>query len=70
MAAFRGYGLPLAMQIAKSEFWGLMRAGWKLWPVVCAVNYIFVRSVQGRALVGNLAGVGWNVYLSLVASGR
>jgi protein Mpv17 len=55
------------MAKARQEFWPLMIAGWRLWPLVSIVNFTLVRSVQGRALVGNLAGLGWGVYLSLVA---
>lgn len=55
--------------IARQDFWGLMKAGWKLWPAVSMLNFTVVRSVTARQLVGNLAGMGWNVYLSLVAGG-
>ena len=46
-----------------------MKAGWKLWPAVSMLNFTVVRSVTARQLVGNLAGMGWSVYLSLVAGG-
>jgi protein Mpv17 len=65
MAAFRGEDWPSAVRIAKADFWPLMNAGWKLWPIVSMFNFMFVKSVQMRSLMGNLAGVGWNVYLSL-----
>ncbi|KAI1876102.1 uncharacterized protein JN550_001598 [Neoarthrinium moseri] len=48
-----------------AEFWPLVYAGWKLWPFVSLVNFAFVKTVTGRNLVGSLAGVGWNIYLSL-----
>ncbi len=51
---------------ARGEFWGLVRAGWRFWPVVSLVNYGFVKSVEARSLVGALAGLAWGVYLSLV----
>jgi hypothetical protein len=66
-AGFRGADMAQATQIAKQDFWGLMSAGWKLWPLVSAINFTLVKSVQTRNLVGSLAGMGWNVYLSLVA---
>jgi hypothetical protein len=69
MAAFKGSHWPLAVQIAKQEFWPLMRAGWTLWPVISVLNYTVVKSVQIRSLIGNLAGMGWNIYLSLFAEG-
>jgi protein Mpv17 len=45
-----------------------MVAGWKVWPLVALVNYTMVRTVQGRSLVGGLAGLGWDVSVSLVAA--
>ncbi|GAB1311645.1 hypothetical protein MFIFM68171_01855 [Madurella fahalii] len=52
---------------ARAEFWGLLTAGWRFWPLVSLVNYVFLTSVQARNLVGGLAGLGWGVYLSLAA---
>ena len=67
-AGFKGANWEQAVQIARQDFWPMMSAGWKLWPAVSAVNYSFVRSVEGRTLVGSLAGLVWGVYLSLVSS--
>ncbi|KKP05948.1 hypothetical protein THAR02_01987 [Trichoderma harzianum] len=50
---------------SKAEFWALMLAAAKLWPAVSLVNFTLVKSVQGRNLVGALAGVAWGVYISL-----
>jgi protein Mpv17 len=66
-ATFRGASFEQAVQASKEEFWSLMVAGWKLWPMVSAVNFTVVRSVQTRNLVGSFAGMIWTVYLSLVA---
>ncbi|KAK0671220.1 hypothetical protein QBC41DRAFT_386765 [Cercophora samala] len=51
----------------RGEFWGIVKAGWKFWPVVSLVNFTFLKSVQMRNLVGGLAGVGWGVYVNLFA---
>merc|ERR1712225_10956 len=67
-AGFRGEGYEEAVGIAREEFWPLMKAGWTVWPAVSLLNYAAVKSVEGRALVGSLAGMGWGVYLSLVQS--
>jgi protein Mpv17 len=67
MAALRGAHWPLAVQIARQEFWSIMRAGWMLWPMVSILNYVFVKSVAMRSLLANLAGVAWSIYLSLLA---
>ncbi|KAL2158377.1 hypothetical protein VTH06DRAFT_4425 [Thermothelomyces fergusii] len=53
---------------AKGEFWDLAKAGWRFWPLVSLVNYVFVTGVEARSLVGALAGLGWGIYLSLVTS--
>ena len=58
-----------AVQICGQDFWGLMGAGWRLWPLVSAVNFTLVKSVETRNLVASLAGMGWNIYLSLCAGG-
>lgn len=67
-AGFNGKGYAEAMDIAKREFWPLVQAGWKLWPMVSIVNYALVKSVAGRTLVGNMAGMVWGVYVSLMRS--
>jgi protein Mpv17 len=65
-AGFNGADYKEAWVIAAEEFWPLMTAGWKLWPLVSVTNYAFVKSVEGRALVGSLAGMGWGIYVSLM----
>jgi protein Mpv17 len=67
-AGFNGAGYAEAIQVAGEEFWPLIYAGWKLWPMVSVTNYAFVKSVEGRTLVGSLAGMGWGVYMSLMRS--
>ncbi|KAL2129064.1 hypothetical protein VTI74DRAFT_8279 [Chaetomium olivicolor] len=53
-------------EAAKGEFWPLVKAGWRFWPAVSLVNYVFLTSVEARSLLGSLAGLGWGVYISLV----
>ena len=53
---------------ATGEFWTILTAGWRLWPAVALINFTLVKTVQGRNLVGSLAGVGWGIYMSLVAA--
>ncbi len=55
-------------QEARDEFWPLISAGYKLWPLVSLVNFSLVKSVQGRNLLGALAGVGWGVYICLFSA--
>lgn len=56
-------------QQSKDEFWPIIMAGWKLWPLVSTVNYSMVKDVQTRNLIGGAAGIGWGTYMSLMASG-
>ena len=53
---------------ATGEFWTILTASWRLWPAVALTNFTLVKTVQGRNLVGSLAGVGWGIYMSLVAA--
>jgi hypothetical protein len=67
-AGFKGASLEQALQIARQDFWGLMSAGWTLWPFISAINFAVVKKVETRNLVGGLAGMAWTIYLSLCAS--
>ncbi|KAK7408900.1 Protein transport protein yif1 [Neonectria punicea] len=50
------------------EFWSILIAGWRLWPAVALINFSAVKTVQGRNLVGSLAGVVWGIYMSLLSA--
>lgn len=54
---------------AKGEYWPLMLAGWKLWPLVSVISFSVVKSVEGRNLLGSFAGLVWGIYLSLTRGG-
>ncbi|OTB03995.1 hypothetical protein M426DRAFT_321288 [Hypoxylon sp. CI-4A] len=53
---------------SRAEFYAILVAGWKVWPVVSLINFAFIKSIEGRNLVGSLAGVGWGIYMSLIAA--
>jgi len=53
---------------SKVDFWPVLTAGWRLWPFVSVVNFVFVKKVETRNLIGALAGVVWGIYMSLVAA--
>ncbi|KAJ9155217.1 Mpv17/PMP22 family protein [Pleurostoma richardsiae] len=53
---------------SREEFWSILTAGWRLWPFVSLLNFAFIKSVEGRNLVGGLAGMGWGVYMSMFAA--
>lgn len=52
---------------ADREFWPMMWAGYRLWPMVSLLGYVGLKSVEARQLLGSCAGLGWNVFLSLKA---
>lgn len=54
--------------LSRAEFYPILVAGWRLWPVVSLINFVFIKSIEGRNLVGSLAGVGWGVYMSLITA--
>ncbi|KAK7962145.1 Mpv17/PMP22 family protein [Apiospora aurea] len=55
-------------QEGPAEFWSIVKAGWRLWPAVSIINFAFIKSIEGRNLVGGLAGVAWGIYMSLRAA--
>lgn len=58
----------LVVEKSRLEFMPIMSAGWTLWPFVSLFNFVVVKSVETRNLVGSLAGVVWGIYMSLVAA--
>jgi protein Mpv17 len=70
MAYFKGKPTAEVVQVVQRDFWPLLTAGWRLWPVVSLTNYAVIKDIPTRTLVGNMAGVAWNVYLSLVSGGK
>lgn len=56
------------VKTSQAEFWSIVKAGWRLWPAVSIINFVFVKSIEGRNLVGGLAGVVWGIYMSLRAA--
>ncbi|RQM05368.1 hypothetical protein DH86_00001904 [Scytalidium sp. 3C] len=65
-AGLQGHPVDHCVHVARRDFWKLLSAGWTLWPAVSLLNFAVFRTVEARNLVGGLAGVGWNIYLSLV----
>lgn len=61
----RGQSLNFVLKDVQEQFWPMIFAGQKLWPLVSILCFTLV-PLQYRMLVGNIAGVIWGVYLSLV----
>ena len=66
--ALRGRSLDTITSDCRTEFWPLVFAGLKLWPLVSILNFTLV-PVEYRVVVGSVVGLFWGVYLSL-RSGR
>lgn len=45
----------------------LMISGWKLWPLIAIINFVFV-PVHRRVILSSVVGLFWGVYLSLFAT--
>jgi len=59
-------GVMLICLCARQDSWPLMKAGYKLWPIVSLLSFTVV-PVQQRVVFGSLVGVGWGIFLSLFA---
>jgi protein Mpv17 len=69
MAAMRGATTSQVIDKVSKEAWPLMSAGYKLWPAVSLLNFTIV-PFQYRMLFGGLVGMGWGIFLSLLAGGK
>lgn len=67
IAAYRGKDTASIIDEVRRDFWPLMQAGWKLWPMVSLLNFTVI-PLSKRTLVGSLAGLGWGIYMSLLAA--
>ncbi|KAL4927503.1 Mpv17/PMP22 family protein [Aspergillus undulatus] len=67
MGMLRGHDYEVIKSDILNNFFPFMLAGLKLWPFVSILNFTVVPADQ-RLLVGNLFGVVWGVYLSLMAA--
>jgi protein Mpv17 len=68
MALLEGLSLKQAKEEAWEKGWGLtptLKANWKFWFPVCAVNYS-VMPIELRIVWINVCALVWNIYLSLV----
>lgn len=50
--------------IIRQKLFGLVRAGWHIWPAVAIINFIWV-PVRWRVLISSFVGFGWNIFLSV-----
>lgn len=50
----------------RDKFWPIILDGYKVWPFYSFASFLFI-PVEKRVVVGCLIGVGWNIYLSIMA---
>lgn len=67
MAAFKGKTAKAVQRDVERDTVPLMINGWKVWPFVAFLNFMFV-PVNRRVIVSSVVGLFWGVYLSLFAS--
>ena len=67
MGLFKGRATKDILWTIKHDFWNMVFASYRLWPMVCLLNLVVV-PFDYRMLVGNTAGFGWGVYVSLTAT--
>lgn len=67
MALLKGEALETVVGNVREQFWPLLFAGQKLWPLVSIVSFTLV-PVEKRTVFGGIVGVGWGIFLSLRAA--
>ncbi|KAK5723282.1 hypothetical protein LTR15_004979 [Elasticomyces elasticus] len=67
IALLRGLSFDTIQQNVVEQFWPMIRAGQKLWPIVSVCQFTIV-PFEWRTLVGSTVGLFWGVLLSLMAS--
>ncbi|MCJ1336718.1 hypothetical protein MMC09_001996 [Bachmanniomyces sp. S44760] len=68
ITAMKGGNLTECVAAVRDDFWPILKAGYKLWPLVSILNFTIV-PVERRLVVGSMVGLGWNVYLALTIAG-
>ncbi|TDZ29173.1 PXMP2/4 family protein 3 [Colletotrichum spinosum] len=66
-SALRTGSASVTYQIWSERILDLIKAAWKLWPLVAVCNFCFV-PVGYRALVGMTVGFAWNMFLTFFLS--
>ena len=67
MGGLQGQTWEMVNERSAREFWPMMWASYRLWPMVSLLGYAGLKSVEARQLLGSCAGLGWNIFLSLKA---
>lgn len=68
IALLRGQSWDFIYKQVTHDFWPMIYAGQRLWPMVSVMQFTVV-PFEYRQLVGSSVGLVWGVYLSLIAGG-
>ncbi|QDS70415.1 hypothetical protein FKW77_009508 [Venturia effusa] len=63
----KGQGVDTIVHNVKADTLDIYRSGMKLWPAVSLISFTAIPANR-RVIFGSLAGVAWNIYLSLRAN--
>ncbi|KAL1311233.1 hypothetical protein AAFC00_001423 [Neodothiora populina] len=69
IGALRGESLAYIASNVKNDSIPLLLAGQKLWPAVSLISFTLI-PVEQRTVFGGVVGVGWGIFLSLLAGGK
>lgn len=69
IALLRGHSWESVQQQTAKEFWPMIFAGQKLWPLVSVLSFTVVPFEQ-RTLFGSTVGLFWGIYLSIMSGGK
>lgn len=67
MAGMNGASANEIIQAVREGFWPLTLDGYKLWPLFSLVSFLWI-PVDKRVLASCAVGMGWGIYLSLLAA--
>jgi len=62
----KGQSVDRIVSTVQRDFWEVYFSGMKLWPAVSIISFAAIPP-ERRVIFGSLAGVAWNIYLSLMA---
>lgn len=57
----------LLLHEIQTRIFGILKAGWRIWPVVSLANFLWV-PWQWRVVVTSVVGFGWNIILSFLSN--
>ncbi|KAI4733329.1 MFS general substrate transporter [Aureobasidium sp. EXF-12298] len=69
IAFLKGQSVETALSALQKDFFPLLFAGQKLWPLVSIISFTLV-PLEHRTVFGGIIGVGWGVFLSLMANNK